>query len=305
MGECRNCGATELRELGTVGRIAPFFLKRVMGVEIRPVQSAEPLKRAIRRVVARGMGRLARFYSQQAFVEMQICRNCRFVQTCRPFHEEDVGKLYADYRSESYHRERTLYEPSYAAIASEVGYGSKEVQVRRLGLNKFLQASLSIGALQTLLDYGGSDGKFIPDLPCEKFVFDVSDLPPVPGVTRIMHETDLGRYSIVLVAHVLEHVVRPLQFVREVVKYLEPNGFLYVEVPQEILDGALGQLLLEEPKQDIGIHEHINYYSASAVRALFESSGLRLVAIESEPVDLGWVKSNLVRALGQSTKEAE
>jgi len=32
--DCRNCGSGNLRELGFVGEVAPFFLKRVFNMEV-------------------------------------------------------------------------------------------------------------------------------------------------------------------------------------------------------------------------------------------------------------------------------
>jgi len=102
-----------------------------------------------------------------------------------------------------------------------------------------------------------------------------------------------------LLAHVLEHVPHPLTLVRSVCKYIEPGGYLYVEVPQELTDEFLHKLQEGVCPTDLYIHEHINSYSSSAVRQLLESAGLDLVAIETEEVDLGWVRCLYVRALGR------
>ena len=198
-------------------------------------------------------------------------------------------RLYEDYRSDTYNAERIHDEPSYASLASHVGRGAQEIKVRRAGSKRFLDAALSPNELTTILDYGGSDGRFIPDLPGSKFVFEVSAVSPVPGVTRVEKESDLSKYSIVLLAHVIEHVPHPLTLIRSVCKYIEPGGYLYIEVPQELTDEFLPRAHGGCPI-DLYIHEHINYYSTSAVRQLLESAGVELVAIENENVDVGWVR---------------
>jgi hypothetical protein len=287
-----------LRDLGMVGWVAPFFLKRVFGIEIRATHPVSPLKQFIKRSLTK-LAPLWRLYHQQACVEMQICRRCQFVQAARPFRDDDLMRLYVDYRSDAYNAERIGFEPSYAAWAPHVGYGAQEVQLRRNALHKFLQASLPDTNLPTILDYGGSDGRFIPDVPGEKFVFEISNLEPVSGVTRVVHEDGLGKYSLVLLAHVIEHASYPLELIRKVSRYVDAGGFLYVEAPQELPDEVLQRMHDGSASPSLGIHEHINYYSPPAVRCLFEAAGLELIALEREEVDLGWIKGTHIRAIGR------
>jgi hypothetical protein len=299
MHECRNCGSTALRDIGMVGKLAPFFLKRVFGAEIRPLRATNPFKRAVRSTIAALISRFPRLFQQQLFVEMQICSRCEVIQTALPFHDDDIMRLYQDYRSETYNAERTHYEPSYASLTSQVGQGAQEIKVRRAASKRFLETALSPRELSTILDYGGSDGRFIPDLPGSKFVFEVSACSPVPGVTRVEKESDLSKYSLVLLAHVIEHVPHPLTLVQSVCKYIEPGGYLYIEVPQELTEEFLHRVQDGACPTDLYIHEHINYYSISAVRQLLESAGLELIAIEDEEVDVGWARCPFIRALGR------
>ena len=103
MALCRNCDATDLRDniFGPVGQVAPFFLKRVFGIEICATQSMDPLKRLIKQSLSR-LAPLRKVYDRQAFIDMQICRQCQFVQAARPFRDEDLMRLYVDYRSDTY-----------------------------------------------------------------------------------------------------------------------------------------------------------------------------------------------------------
>jgi hypothetical protein len=208
-------------------------------------------------------------------------------------------RLYLDYRSPSYNEERIRYEPSYAAIAAAVGQDESEVNVRTTALNAFLRRTLSPNVSHSMLDYGGSDGKFMPDLPGAKFVYEISNIDPMPGVIRIQSESELGTYSIVLLAHVTEHVPHPLKLVQQLSKYVEPGGHLYIETPQEITDRDRDGLLRGSRSCEFGIHEHINQYCVPAVSSLLNSAGFIVSAIESSPVDVGWAKSVHIRALGR------
>ncbi len=299
MSECRNCGSRELTDLGPIGKINPFFLKRALGIELRVPRSPNVLKQKVRDLVAIPMSLLARVASQSAFVDMQVCKHCSFIQTAIPFSDEEIGRLYADYRSPSYHQQRIQYEPEYSAIAEAVGYDPVEVRTRTTALSKFLHKELGTPRPLTILDYGGSDGRFIPDIPGYKFVYEISNIDPIPGVTRIKSESELGTYSLVLLSHVTEHVTHPLTLVRKLSAYVEPGGHLYIETPQEISDQQRAELQQSALRPDIGVHEHINYYCVPAVAALLEAAGFTIVAIESAAVDLGWVTGTHLRALGR------
>ena len=257
------------------------------------------MKQMVRDLVAVPMRFLSRVTSQSAFVEMQVCEHCFFIQTSSPFSDEEIGRLYADYRTPCYHQQRIKYEPEYAAIADAVGYDPVELRTRTTALTALLRKELGATDPVTILDYGGSDGRFIPDIPGSKFVYDISNLDPVPGVTRIKSESELGTYSLVLLAHVTEHVTHPLKLVRKLSAYVEPGGHLYIETPQEIPDQQRDELRNGTPPFEIPIHEHINSYCVPAVAALLEAAGFTVVAIERAGVDLGWVKGTHLRALGR------
>jgi hypothetical protein len=301
VSECRNCGRTQLKDLGPIGKVHPFFLKRALGIELRVPRSPNAVKQTIRNLVAVPMSLLSRVASEAAFVEMQVCEHCSFIQTSVPFHDDDIMRLYVDYRSPSYHQQRIQYEPEYAAIAAAVGYDPVEVRTRTAALTAFLRKELRTTDPITILDYGGSDGRFIPDIPGSKFVYEISNVDPVPGVTRIQSESELGTYSLVLLAHVTEHVPHPLNLVRELNAYIEPGGHLYVETPQEMSDQQRDELRSAAARFDLPIHEHINSYCVPAVAALLEAAGFTIVAIESAAVYLGWAKSTHVRALGRKS----
>ena len=235
---------------------------------------------------------------------MQLCRKCSFIQTTIPFHDEEIERLYVDYRSPSYHQQRIQYEPEYASIAAAVGYDPIEIRTRTTALTAFLNRHLQTASLRTVLDYGGSDGRFIPDIPGSKFVYEISNIDPIPGVTKIKSEMDLTTYSIVLLAHVTEHVTHPLKLVQKLRDYVEPDGYLYIETPQESSDEQRSELQKGVARFDIPIHEHINSYCMPAVSALLEAAGFYIVATEIAPVNLGWFESVHLRALGRRRASA-
>jgi len=299
MNNCRNCGGAEVQDLGTIGIVQPFFLKRALGMEIRPPRTPNAIKQKIRDLVQVPISLFSRITAQFACVDMQLCKRCSFIQTAIPFHDDEISRLYVDFRSPSYHQQRMQYEPGYASIAEAVGYHPVEIRTRTAASATFLRKHMPTSDTRTILDYGGADGRFIPDIPGSRFVYDISRIDPIAGVTPIKSEAELGTYSIVLLAHVTEHVAHPLKLVEKLKALVEPGGYLYIETPQEISDQQRADLQKGVARFDIPIHEHINCYCLPAVSALLESGGFDIVATETAYVDLGWVKGVHLRALGR------
>jgi len=297
---CRNCGSETLYELGFVGEIAPFFLKRVVNLECGIAPSIHPIKIFLRRIpfVVRAVQRI---YGNSALTEIQICRSCRFVQTKVPFSDEAIGRLYVDYRADSYNRERIQYEPEYALIASSVGTCPQEVQARRMGLTRWLAGKLAVENDFSMLDYGGADGKFLPDLPGRKYVFDISPVVPADGIIKIESERDLGSYPYIQLAHVLEHVCCPLDLTRKAADFLNDGGHLYIEVPQELDDETMRLLIEGDRRIKVSIHEHVNKYCEKSVIELVRAVGLSIVALQLEEVDFGWTSATVIRALARKS----
>lgn len=298
MGECRNCGRDAAEDLGFLGPIAPFFLKRVLNVELGISSATHPFKRLLRQLPLLGKA-LHRIYGDTVFAEMEICRSCTFVQTKIPFPDESLAGLYADYRADSYNRERIRLEPSYAAIARDVGLCRQEIDARTIGLSQWLTTRIAPEPGFSMLDYGGADGKFLPDLPGVKYVFEISNIPPVPGIIRIPKESDLTAYSYVQLAHVLEHVTNPLLLTKKAASIVKPGGHLYIEVPIEISDHDLNRLLAGDRTVSLFIHEHINRYSVRSMTELLRAANLPIKALETSEVDFGWAHATVIRALVQ------
>jgi Methyltransferase domain len=301
MNRCRNCGATALHELGFIGNIAPFFLKRVYRVELVTRTSPHPVKRLIQKLTAFAQPLFSRIHPVAAAVELQSCLNCSFVQTKFPFQEEAIARLYSDYRSASYNKERCSYEPSYAAIAHHVGQHTEGGLDRITALTQWVESRINVKDV-AMLDFGGANGQFLPALHGDKYVFEISDIEPYQGVTRISDASLLQTYSYIQLSHVLEHVPEPLQMVKHVATYLAQDGYLLIEVPQDHSTALLKQLQTDGADFNIGVHEHINNYSVLSVQKLIEAAGLELVSIEAVPVESPVAKQDFVRALARNPR---
>jgi SAM-dependent methyltransferase len=106
-------------------------------------------------------------------------------------------------------------------------------------------------------------------------------------VGSIFDDLDLGDFDLLILTHVLEHVIDLPRFVKQLAKYLNEDGLLYVEVPD-----ALQFILAEaddkkyssdqkEPFLQFSV-EHINYFSNLSLFNLMTTNGFELVSIEPQ-----------------------
>jgi Methyltransferase domain len=298
MNRCRNCDAAATRELGFIGALAPFFLKRVVGAELITRYSANRLKRSIQDLTSIAHRFIARIRPQAVAVELQSCLNCSFIQTKFPFSDEAISRLYEDYRSDSYNKERSYYEPTYTAVANSIGSHTEAGLGRVEALTSWLQERINLNE-GAMLDFGGADGKFLPAFHGPKFVYEISDVQPAPGIVRLTDEASLQTYSYVQLAHVLEHVTEPLKLARRVAGLVQEGGYLLIEVPQDVSNEILQELQLGSGHHTLAIHEHINYYSALSLRKLIEAVGLEVISVDAVPIKSAMGGQTFIRGLAR------
>ena len=232
-------------------------------------------------------------------IEMQACVACTFVQTKHSFPDESLVNLYCDYRSDSYNRERIHYEPEYQSVAQQIGSSSVETETRIETLTTWLHDKIVADGDFSMLDYGGADGKFLPRISGRKFVYEISDVQPTDGMTLIRSESDLTAYSYIQLAHILEHISKPLELVQRISHWVLQDGHVYIEVPQDSPDRKVKQLVAGTYDGLVSVHEHVNLYTTTSVGKLLESAGLEVLAVEAFSLDLGWGKTTNIRALGK------
>lgn len=244
------------------------------------------------------------------------CRRCGFRFFDVRLDDAEIARLYDGYRDERYLRERRRHEWWYTRRANEqLGGDEGRVRARRAELSRFLGAHCSLDRVASVLDYGGDRGQLIPpELGVERFVFDVSGVPPADGVRSIRTERELaGRtFDLVLLSHVLEHVSEPAAFLERLRPLGRAGSLLYVEVPLErprlggVLRGRAGEawldLLLGAPRvlrafdfystafrvglgvvPPLGftkVHEHLSFFEPRSLRGLLARVGFEVVAVE-------------------------
>jgi Methyltransferase domain len=313
---CRICGSTDTSIL-PIGKYEEFFRLRVdtskdefllfsrrNSIQIKPASLPVRAIRKIGRILSPPKLRPA----IQFRTHVQSCALCHGITPCHEYSFEDLLGLYHDYRSDTYNRDRISVEPSYARIAKDVGSHTREIETRNAAVNRFLKRNVNLFSGGAMLDYGGSDGRFITSFAYEQFesicIYDASEAPLHASVDsrkvkRLAHPQPEA-YSFLTCMHVLEHVGNPRALAADAALLLVPGGLMYIEVPLELTQSMredFRQKIIDNP---IGIHEHINKFDRTSIRTLIQSiAGLEIVDDAEDAEDLGWIRTLTGRFLAR------
>jgi hypothetical protein len=212
------------------------------------------------------------------------CQHCGVLFLDFRFRDREMGALYANYRGPDYTRLRQFYEPSYSNYSETYGHRAKYIDHVELFLHSLVPAK------PVILDWGGDSGINTPlrDIAKELHIYDISDAPLIDGAQRFDPKTARAHsFDLIICSQVLEHVSYPKRVVQQIVEWMQPETLLYLEVPYEALMRANpGSYTTHLSKHHW--HEHINFFTADALRELVEQAGLQLVEIKEIDISLGW-----------------
>ena len=229
-----------------------------------------------------------------------MCEDCGMLFLDMRFDDEEMAALYADYRGEAYTRERDRFEPGYAARNANMLEGSAYIGQIEAILEPYL------GAKPRVLDWGGDTGVNTPfrSRAMQHDVYDISNRPMVEGARSVDLDTvKASVYDLIVFSHVLEHVPYPRESLREIANAMRQETILYVEVPHEEV-----VRLSENPAQRLDRkrhwHEHINFFTPSALDAVFEDVGLSIIERQSFPIAAAGKNSHVFSILARRSTRA-
>jgi len=224
--------------------------------------------------------------------------------------DEELSKLYADYRSEEYQKQRYRHEKWYTAeINQSIGKNSVEVMNRKANLRTILQSLMNLQDIESVLDYGGDSGQYIIDelIHAEKWVYDISNAPLLPGIKRLnnLEDNRILKFDLIMCCHVLEHVPYPLEIVERIKELSHKDTIFYFELPykapwfsKSVIKQGINRLFYIHPnltkfayRQHLmhrtQMHEHINYFLPSSLANMLEICGLKVRYLESKQINVG------------------
>lgn len=159
-----------------------------------------------------------------------VCCSCTAGYFSYRYNDVEMSKIYIDYRGPRYLNIRSKWEPWYSQNYNENHNSNDWIQSRKDSLSSFLEDN-GIHSCDSIVDVGGDQGQYIPDITKKKIVFDISDKLSVEGIQKISKFDELPTSDLIIYAHVLEHVVDP---VYELKKLLQKSKNVYVEVPSGV-----------------------------------------------------------------------
>lgn len=246
-------------------------------------------------------------------VDLVRCEHCTFAFYNPRLDDDELRRLYSNYRLEEYQRMRQDTEPWYTPafnfdLASPASY-----EKRRAALAPLLRQHLGGRTIRRVLDHGGDRGDLVAGLidGAEAFVYDISGIPPAAGVAAVADPASC-RPDLVINSNVLEHVGFPRAVVASILE-AAGDGLVFLEVPCERPIGAarvarrlaqvgimtaahpgLARWVLR-PASLYMMHEHINYFTERSLTTLFSACGGSVVASGSYAssgrggkADMGW-----------------
>lgn len=91
-----------------------------------------------------------------------------------------------------------------------------------------------------------------------------------------IEEVDIkeGPFDLIVSMQVIEHTQDPLAFVKNIARYLKPNGYLYLELPN--IDNALfATYQIPAYKEFYYVEPHLWYFSSETLKLLLDKAGFR------------------------------
>ncbi len=225
--------------------------------------------------------------------------------------DEQLERLYKDYRGERYFRQRNRYEPWYtSAINSGMG-GEIEMRKRRAALGDALSQAGIKNDFRNVLDHGGDRGQMLQDLNAgRKAVYEISGVASEPGVDAIgEEELRTHEWDLILSCHVLEHLTFPAKFVAELVSLGRTGTVYFIEVPDEsvpncrfnatfaqrrwlewlvksphllklfdfLATGTRARLGVALPFLFFPLREHLTFFTVSGIKSMLGQNGLSVL----------------------------
>jgi hypothetical protein len=280
-----------------------------------------PIKQLKRALVAPFIAR--RIWNRTPFcVDLVRCETCAFMFYNPRLDDDDLRRLYSNYRGEEYQQMRHASEPWYtpafnADLASPASY-----ETRRAKLAPILRQHLGERKINRVLDHGGDRGDLVVGLldGAETFVYDISGVTAAAGVTATS-DPAACKADLIINSNVLEHVGFPRLLVRDILQAAPDGGLVFLEVPCEFPFGLtrisrrlaqIGVMALAHPTLTRFVvrpaclymmHEHINYYTEQCLAALMRSSGGAVVAVGRYPLSARAGKADMAWCLGMKRAE--
>ena len=200
----------------------------------------------------------------------RYCPNCDLVFFERRLTNEEAARLYTDYRGEEYTRIRLGIEPWYEKYVTffDDPLSTDYYMIRVSDYIELANVYPEIAEVKSILDFGGDGSVPTRAFPWAKVVVD--DLSA--GNADKMGD----KFNMIFASNVFEHLSDPVADLQKLTKRLQPDGFIFIDVPAPA-QANLGEGLLWQERYGgelYEMHEHITHFSRRSLVKLVEAAGL-------------------------------
>jgi SAM-dependent methyltransferase len=226
-----------------------------------------------------------RIYTELGSVGISQCLSCSLIYTS-PRTREPEKVYWGD--AEAIYEEARLIFDGKAAHHRDPNYLHEMKTIERFKKKgRLLDVGCNIGMILRHAAKRGWDVVGVEPSPpqanlCTKFGFKVYNcfLNELPA-------SEVGLFDVVSFSDVFEHVTEPISFLEQAGRFLQPDGILFVKVPNmkwSMLKQRIISLAGRHPAQGIwGSYEHVVHYSDKTLTAMLHRGGFELVRLGIDP----------------------
>jgi hypothetical protein len=246
------------------------------------------------------------------------CKSCGFCSFSYRYSESDMKSIYEHYRGPQYLRVRRSWEPWYTVKEADY-YKLKESAVENRNdfmRSSFKSARVQIDSVDSVLDFGGDLGQFIPDeILGKKYLLDPSNisLENESGTIRVSSLDQVSiELDLIMNCHTLEHLSDFQSVIDEIYRKIKKDKYFYLEVPLDgfkvknfhssriynsylqwiqskrvflilanFITGVYRQIFRRIPYMGvIQQSEHINYFGQKSLEILLKRSGFEVISVQ-------------------------
>jgi SAM-dependent methyltransferase len=224
-----------------------------------------------------------------------VCDKCGNVQQLYYYDNNTLVDFYSNY-----------YRKIYGAIDPDVHF---KLQKKKRGL-KILNFIKQYSKPKTVLEIGCGAGGILSRFLDDGYTvlgldFDDEHLEAarrnkisvIKGSIEKLSKDD--KFDLIILSHVLEHIVKPSEFLENLSKHLSDDGIIYIEVPSldNISDGGHNFDLLHY--WEIA---HISHFTVESLKLLCKTVGLKPIKI-TKSIESCWKFSSFSKQLSETEKQ--
>lgn len=202
----------------------------------------------------------------------KVCLNCGLGEL----------ELAAHDMSKHYDAEYDEYEKEATGIITAVA------KMFFLDRYEYVKRFSNLNTIKKVLDIGSGKGKYLSNFLNDSNIslvgIDVNESAielskeKYPNI-KFVYSNDLtdieqfGKYDLVSMWHVLEHIDNPVEYLKQVNRLLTNKGDFYVEVPNI---NSMNLKIFGSRYQWISLPEHLYFYSEKSLKMLLEKTGFEI-----------------------------